>query len=182
MIQKFAVLSCLVLSASCMLLHQAPIPVLLGLQYNDNPNYNFAYEVNDGHTGDIKSQHETRRGDTVLGQYSLLQPDGVQRTVDYRADDHTGFQATVNNEGRQTNGHAANININNDAVTRHPSANLPSLGAVQSYQTWPTVSAPHPAPTAAPSPVPVAISRSSFVQTISHGPVPTPHNVHNLWA
>lgn len=80
-----------------MVLHQIQIPVL---QYPDNPNYSFSYDVNDEHTGDIKSQHESRRGDTVTGQYSLVQPDGIRRTVDYRADDYRGFRATVNNDGR----------------------------------------------------------------------------------
>ncbi|KAH9634700.1 hypothetical protein HF086_015573 [Spodoptera exigua] len=164
MFHKFAVLSGLVLSATCMVLHQPQIPVLLGLQYDSNPNYNFAYEVNDVHTGDIKSQHESRRGDTVLGQYSLLQPDGIRRTVDYRADDHTGFQASVNNARGAVASHAQAA-INGD-VTRHP--NL----AVQSYQSWPTPTA-HPSP----APSPVAISRSSFSQTITHGAP-----VHHPWA
>lgn len=35
------------------------------------PKYAFKYGVNDYHTGDVKSQHETRDGDVVKGQYSL---------------------------------------------------------------------------------------------------------------
>lgn len=98
--------SSFMLSATCMTLHQQPIP-LLGHQY-DSQNYNFAYEVNDAYTGDIKHQHESKQGDTVLGQYSLLQPDGVRRIVDYRADDHSGFHASVNNEGRPSYQHGSN--------------------------------------------------------------------------
>lgn len=30
-----------------------------------------------------------------LGQYSLVEPDGSVRTVDYVADDHNGFNAVV---------------------------------------------------------------------------------------
>ncbi|XP_037945225.1 cuticle protein 7-like, partial [Teleopsis dalmanni] len=47
------------------------------------------------HTGDVKSQHETRDGDSVKGQYSLVEPDGSIRTVDYTADKHNGFNAVV---------------------------------------------------------------------------------------
>ncbi|XP_058814897.1 cuticle protein 7-like [Topomyia yanbarensis] len=61
-------------------------------------NYEFSYSVHDAHTGDIKSQHETRHGDQVQGQYSLLDADGHQRIVDYTADEHTGFNAVVRRE------------------------------------------------------------------------------------
>ncbi|KAG5867249.1 hypothetical protein JTB14_020426 [Gonioctena quinquepunctata] len=63
--------------------------------YDPNPHYSFAYTVDDQHTGDSKSQHETRHGDSVQGQYSLTEPDGSRRTVDYAADPHTGFNAVV---------------------------------------------------------------------------------------
>ncbi|XP_028037025.1 larval/pupal rigid cuticle protein 66-like [Bombyx mandarina] len=55
----------------------------------------FSYGVSDPHTGDVKSQHETRVGDSVVGQYSLLESDGTKRTVDYAADAHSGFNAVV---------------------------------------------------------------------------------------
>ncbi|XP_047041815.1 larval/pupal rigid cuticle protein 66-like [Helicoverpa zea] len=55
----------------------------------------FSYGVSDPHTGDVKSQHETRVGDSVVGQYSLLDSDGTKRTVDYAADAHSGFNAVV---------------------------------------------------------------------------------------
>lgn len=139
------------------MLHQPPILLTYGVQYHDTPHYNFAYEVNDAHTGDIKSQHESRRGETVLGQYSLLQPDGVKRTVDYRADEHAGFRATVNNEGRPQQQVQAQAN----------EAQRPSAPANLAY-IWP---APTPSPTPAPA---VAVSRSSIVQTFSHGN-------HNPW-
>ncbi|XP_064076787.1 larval/pupal rigid cuticle protein 66-like [Vanessa tameamea] len=59
-------------------------------------DYNsFSYGVSDPHTGDVKSQHETRVGDNVVGQYSLLESDGTRRTVDYAADAHSGFNAVV---------------------------------------------------------------------------------------
>ncbi|XP_014365569.2 uncharacterized protein LOC106716553 [Papilio machaon] len=62
-----------------------------------HPRYDFAYSVADGHTGDNKSQQESRDGDAVHGQYSLLEADGSVRTVQYSADDHSGFNAVVTN-------------------------------------------------------------------------------------
>lgn len=59
------------------------------------PKYAFNYGIKDPHTGDIKSQAEERDGDVVKGQYSLVEPDGSVRTVDYTADDHNGFNAVV---------------------------------------------------------------------------------------
>lgn len=67
------------------------------VDYHSHPKYAFKYGVHDYHTGDVKSQHETRDGDVVKGQYSLVQPDGSIRTVDYTADDKNGFQAVVHN-------------------------------------------------------------------------------------
>lgn len=49
-------------------------------------------------TGDSKSQHETRSGDVVQGSYSLVDPDGTKRTVEYTADPHNGFNAVVHKE------------------------------------------------------------------------------------
>lgn len=51
--------------------------------------------MSDLHTGDTKSQWETRDGDVVKGQYTVLEPDGSVRTVEYTADDHNGFNAVV---------------------------------------------------------------------------------------
>ncbi|KAG6441181.1 hypothetical protein O3G_MSEX001668 [Manduca sexta] len=61
-----------------------------------NTDYSsFGYDVADPNTGDYKSQVETRVGGTVSGQYSLIDPDGTKRTVDYTADDINGFNAVV---------------------------------------------------------------------------------------
>lgn len=59
--------------------------------YDPNPQYSFSYDVQDGLTGDSKSQHETRNGDVVEGHYSLIDADGVKRTVHYTADPVHGF-------------------------------------------------------------------------------------------
>ncbi|CAG4997478.1 unnamed protein product [Parnassius apollo] len=54
----------------------------------------FSYGVADPYTGDYKSQIESRAGDNVLGQYSLLEADGTRRTVDYSAGAE-GFNANI---------------------------------------------------------------------------------------
>jgi hypothetical protein len=59
------------------------------------PQYTFAYDVNDAITGDSKAQEETRDGDIVRGSYSLIEPDGSRRTVNYYADPVNGFNAVV---------------------------------------------------------------------------------------
>lgn len=49
-------------------------------------------------TGDSKSQQETRSGDVVQGSYSLVEPDGTRRIVEYVADPVQGFNAVVHRE------------------------------------------------------------------------------------
>ncbi|XP_060860711.1 cuticle protein-like [Metopolophium dirhodum] len=68
-------------------------------EYYSEPNYHFNYGVKDLHTGDLKSQWEKREGDVVKGSYSLMEPDGSIRTVDYTADSHNGFNAVVSKSG-----------------------------------------------------------------------------------
>ncbi|XP_050300688.1 larval cuticle protein A2B-like [Anthonomus grandis grandis] len=63
--------------------------------FDPNPQYSFAYDVQDSLTGDSKSQIENRNGDIVQGQYSLVDPDGTRRIVDYTADPVNGFNAVV---------------------------------------------------------------------------------------
>ncbi|XP_017779379.1 PREDICTED: cuticle protein 18.6-like [Nicrophorus vespilloides] len=65
------------------------------VDYYAPPKYVYKYGVNDYHTGDIKSQQESRDGDVVKGSYSVVEPDGTIRTVDYTADKHSGFNAVV---------------------------------------------------------------------------------------
>ncbi|XP_063922675.1 pupal cuticle protein Edg-84A-like [Zophobas morio] len=61
-----------------------------------SPGYSFSYGVKDLHTGDVKHQWEKKDGDTVRGHYSVLEPDGSVRTVDYTVDGKNGFNAVVN--------------------------------------------------------------------------------------
>lgn len=67
-------------------------------EYDPNPQYSYEYNVHDAHTGDVKSQHESREGDVVHGSYSLVEPDGSTRTVEYTADPHNGFNAVVHKD------------------------------------------------------------------------------------
>ncbi|XP_041673644.1 pupal cuticle protein Edg-84A [Drosophila eugracilis] len=66
--------------------------------YEAHPRYSFNYDVQDAETGDVKSQSESRDGDVVRGQYSVNDADGYRRTVDYTADDVSGFNAVVRRE------------------------------------------------------------------------------------
>ncbi|XP_045514658.1 cuticle protein 7-like [Pieris brassicae] len=81
------------------LVHAAPAHAIIAQheEYDANPSYDFAYSVADGHTGDNKSQHESRNGDVVNGEYSLVEADGSVRRVQYTADPHNGFNAVVSN-------------------------------------------------------------------------------------
>lgn len=78
------------------------------------PNYHFNYGVKDLHTGDLKSQWEHREGDVVKGSYSLMEPDGSIRTVDYTADSRNGFNAVVSKTGKNVHPAAP------APVPRHP--------------------------------------------------------------
>ena len=76
----------------------APVAKVAVEEYDPHPQYSFAYDVQDGLTGDSKSQQESRDGDVVHGSYSVVDPDGIKRTVEYTADPHNGFNAVVHKE------------------------------------------------------------------------------------
>ncbi|XP_050361914.1 cuticle protein-like [Nymphalis io] len=80
-----------VLSALVAVAYSSVLPVVKV----DGDSSSFSYDVADPNTGDYKSQVETRVGGIVKGQYSLVDPDGTKRTVDYTADDVNGFNAVV---------------------------------------------------------------------------------------
>ncbi|KAF6199328.1 hypothetical protein GE061_007354 [Apolygus lucorum] len=95
------------ISYAAPVVHAAPVayahaPVAVAhktIDYVDaHPAYKFEYGVHDAHTGDVKSQSEVRDGDVVKGSYSLVEPDGSKRIVEYTADDHNGFNAVVHRE------------------------------------------------------------------------------------
>lgn len=77
----------------------APVAkTLVAEDYDPNPQYAYGYDVQDGLTGDSKSQSEHRVGDVVQGSYSVVDPDGTKRTVEYTADPVHGFNAVVHRE------------------------------------------------------------------------------------
>ncbi|GAB0094773.1 larval cuticle protein A2B-like [Sergentomyia squamirostris] len=73
----------------------APPVVAIDTSHDPHPQYTFAYNIQDAHTGDQKSQQETRDGDVVKGSYSVVEADGTIRTVIYTADPINGFNAIV---------------------------------------------------------------------------------------
>ncbi|XP_028155532.1 uncharacterized protein LOC114349383 [Diabrotica virgifera virgifera] len=66
--------------------------------FDHNPEYSYGYDIEDGQTGDSKRQNEQRQGDVVQGSYSVVDPDGHKRTVEYTADPIHGFSAVVRRE------------------------------------------------------------------------------------
>lgn len=59
-------------------------------------NYEYKYEVSDHQTGDRKSHWETREGDKVRGAYTVYEPDGALRRVEYSADAVQGYAKLSN--------------------------------------------------------------------------------------
>lgn len=73
----------------------APVPVA---RVDPLPQYSYGYDVQDALTGDYKGHQEHRNGDIVTGSYSVVDPDGTRRIVDYSADPLNGFNAVVRRE------------------------------------------------------------------------------------
>ncbi|XP_050361911.1 larval cuticle protein A2B-like [Nymphalis io] len=112
-----------VLVALVAVAHSSVVPVVKV----DDDSSSFAYDVADPNTGDYKSQVETRNGGVVRGQYSLIEPDGTKRTVDYTADDVNGFNAVVRKDPVVASVVAAT------PVTRTVVASAPSVVAARTY-------------------------------------------------
>jgi len=87
-----------ILHQQALVAHQ-PIAVAKQVEeYDPHPQYQFAYDIQDSLTGDSKNQQESRDGDVVHGSYSVNDPDGHRRTVEYTADPINGFNAVVSRE------------------------------------------------------------------------------------
>lgn len=79
--------------------HFFAVPTSRNFEHRDDSNSNYNYDVNDDvSTDDDKSQLEVPHGDQVQGQYNMMNSDGYQRTVEYRADDKNGFDAEFRRE------------------------------------------------------------------------------------
>jgi Insect cuticle protein len=50
---------------------------LMSLFFQAHPSYSFSYGVKDQHSGDVKSQWETRDNGIIKGHYSVVEPDGM---------------------------------------------------------------------------------------------------------
>ncbi|XP_054085147.1 cuticle protein 19 isoform X2 [Zeugodacus cucurbitae] len=116
------------------------------VDYYNHPKYAFNYGVADHTTGDVKSQHETRDGDVVKGQYSLVEPDGSIRTVDYTADPINGFNAVVTKSG--------------------PTVHAQALVPAPHYEPAPVVKHVAPAPVVVPGPAPYGINTYRMVKLL----------------
>ena len=126
--------------------HAAPVQVQ---QIDAHPQYQFSYGVNDAHTGDQKTQHETRDGDVVQGSYSLVEPDGSVRTVDYTADPHNGFNAVVH---KTAGAHPQQV-----AVAHAPVATYAHAAPVATYaHAAPIATYAHAAPAISYAQAPIA--------------------------
>jgi len=92
-----------VLTQHAPVVHAAPVlaKTVAAEPFDPHPQYNYGYSVSDALTGDQKSAHESRDGDVVQGQYSLVEPDGAVRTVTYTADAINGFNAVVDRQAPQ---------------------------------------------------------------------------------
>ncbi|PZC84009.1 hypothetical protein B5X24_HaOG206355 [Helicoverpa armigera] len=101
MVARILAFSALVAAATAVALPVLPVTKLAyaHAQPEAPAQYDFSYSVHDGQSGDVKQQQESRSGDNVHGSYSLVQPDGVHRIVDYTADEEHGFNAVVRYEG-----------------------------------------------------------------------------------
>ncbi|CAH0551423.1 unnamed protein product [Brassicogethes aeneus] len=143
----------------------AHAPLLRAEPYNPHPQYSFEYGVKDLSTGDIKDQHEVRDGDVVKGRYSLVEPDGSKRVVDYTADPVNGFNAIVH---REPNAHPVAVAHAPLAVAHAPIAVAHAPLAVA-----------HAPIAVAHAPVAVAHAPLSYaVGSISHGPLLTTNLLH----
>ncbi|CAH2087550.1 unnamed protein product [Euphydryas editha] len=97
MVAKFVIVLALAVAASAVPL--VPVAKIAYAEPEAPAHYEFQYSVHDEHNGDVKQQQESRAGDVVHGSYSLVQPDGVHRIVEYSADKVNGFNANVRYEG-----------------------------------------------------------------------------------
>ncbi|XP_050563724.1 cuticle protein-like [Spodoptera frugiperda] len=98
-ILQFLAFSALVAAATAVAVPVVPVAKLAYAQPEAPAQYEYTYSVHDNQSGDVKQQQESRSGDAVHGSYSLVQPDGVHRIVDYTADEEHGFNAVVRYEG-----------------------------------------------------------------------------------
>ncbi|CAG9793423.1 unnamed protein product [Diatraea saccharalis] len=117
------------------------VPVAPAVRVDPLPQYSYGYDVQDALTGDYKGHQEHRNGDLVTGSYTVVDPDGTRRVVDYAADPINGFNAVVRREPLV-------------AKVIAPAPVLPAPLAAPVIPRAPVL-APAPAPLLAPAPAPL---------------------------
>ncbi|XP_075979632.1 uncharacterized protein LOC142978908 [Anticarsia gemmatalis] len=117
MVAKFVIVLSLAVVASAGPL--VPVAKVVYAEPEAPAHYDFSYSVHDSHSGDVKQQQEARAGDAVHGSYSLVQPDGVHRIVEYTADKLHGFNAIVRYEGTPVHPAPAKIAVAAAPVYAH---------------------------------------------------------------
>ncbi|CAH0558825.1 unnamed protein product [Brassicogethes aeneus] len=121
--------------------------------FDPNPQYSFAYDVQDTLTGDSKSHVESRNGGIVQGQYTVADPDGTRRIVDYTADPVNGFNAVVRKTPLAIA--APVVAARAAAVAPVVAAPAPVLAANAVAPAFPRLASPYvAAPAFAPAPFP----------------------------
>lgn len=104
----------------------------------------------------------------VKGQYSLVEPDGSVRTVDYTADDHNGFNAVVTKSGPSV--HAAPVVAHAPVAVAH--------AAPLGYAHAGPVAYAHAAPVAYAAPLAHTAHYSSVAH---HAPVVAAYGGHGYY-
>ncbi|RVE50421.1 hypothetical protein evm_004958 [Chilo suppressalis] len=137
------------------------VPVAPAIRVDPLPQYSYGYDVQDSLTGDYKGHQEHRNGDLVTGSYTVVDPDGTRRIVDYAADPINGFNAVVRREPLV-------------AKVVAPAPIVPAPLAAPVIPRAP-VFAPAPAPLFAPAPAPVfAPAPAPYL-----APAPAPYRLPN---
>lgn len=142
----------------------APIAVHNNVDYYSHPQYAFKYGVHDPHTGDHKHQSETRDGDVVKGQYSLVEPDGSVRTVDYTADSVNGFNAVVSKSGPNLHEHAVKVPVSVPVVAK------PIVAVAPVHKPYSTIAAEYTDVAYASAPVVEAAAHPHLTQAAISAP------------
>jgi len=119
--------------------------------FDPNPQYSYGYSIQDGLTGDAKGHQESRSGDVVQGQYSLVEPDGAVRTVTYTADPVNGFNAVVDRQA--------------------PAVAVAKVAAAPVAYAAPAVAKVHAAPVVHAAPAPVAYAAPAVAKVHHAAPV-----------
>jgi len=127
--------------------------------------------VNDEQTYDVKSQKEESDGYRVRGYYTLLEPDGSRRTVEYTADEG-GFNADVKKEGGSGGYGKTAPAYDKGAQSYNPST--ADYGAPASYKSsapsYSTTLAPYsPQDSSYSTPAPYGQSVSSYSEQAGYG-------------